>query len=64
MDPGFSFGGAMTNEELAELAYEEWDLYGGKALGHWGAPYTKEAWVKVVELIRAEVLKERANVTT
>jgi hypothetical protein len=53
-----------SDEELAELAYEEWDLYGGKALGHWGAPYTKEAWIKVVELIKAEVLKERANANT
>jgi hypothetical protein len=47
-------------KEMAKEAYETWDMYGGRALGAWGAPYTEEAWVKVVE----RILDMLANVPT
>lgn len=43
----------QTDAELAKAAYERWDTYGGRALGSWGAPYTEDAWIEVVKLVRS-----------
>jgi hypothetical protein len=43
----------VTNDELAKKAYDTWDMFGGRALGRWGAPYTEDAWLEVVKVIRA-----------
>lgn len=51
-------------EEVAKKAYDTWDLYGGRALGFWGAPYTTEAWVEVVKVVLAQEREEGSDGTT
>lgn len=51
----------MTDEQLAQRAYSTWDAYGGRALGAWSTPYTKEAWLQVVAGIREAIQDETVS---
>lgn len=48
----------MTDEQIAHRAYETWDTYGGRALGAWHGPYTKDAWLEVVKTVREAIETE------